>query len=304
MSEHDHKKAIIGFLSTVAAEGKSNREVFDDWVLASLLALDGLPHVLASKDKKSLENFKETEKKVADVMGRYRNADVAAENMGRAFGELMVAAGMGWEDVLGSVFMDFANPNPSTGQFFTPWSVAKMMAEINRPMDLVMERLATAYVKSRTGRMHVVMTDEDHARDFAMRDPQAVYCALLPDEIAAIEPVRVMDPAVGSGVMLLAAASMLPEWVHSTPLVQYYGVDISQTCVNMCRLNLMLHGLNGYGVECALALSNLSMEAIPEPFAEKYKQAIEANASNDLQAVEAIAAEINSWKQATLFPQS
>jgi ribosomal protein L11 methylase PrmA len=48
---------------------------------------------------------------------------------------------------------------------------------------------------------------------------------------------RVLDPAVGSGRMILAAAEIAPQNL-------FFGNDIDLTCVKMCLLNCYLNGLS------------------------------------------------------------
>ena len=61
------------------------------------------------------------------------------------------------------------------------------------------------------------------------------------------EPLRINDPACGSGVMLLAAAAQLPREAVQRGWVRFYGQDIDATCVKMAQVNTMLYGLNGWG---------------------------------------------------------
>ena len=61
--------------------------------------------------------------------------------------------------------------------------------------------------------------------------------------------VTVCDPAVGSGVMLLAFAKVvhaeLGRW--GTGKLRLYGTDIDQRCVLMCRIQLRMNGLDAVG---------------------------------------------------------
>lgn len=61
--------------------------------------------------------------------------------------------------------------------------------------------------------------------------------------------VTVCDPAVGSGVMLLAYAKVvndvLGRW--GTSMLRLYGSDIDQRCVWMCRIQLRINGLDAFG---------------------------------------------------------
>ena len=69
---------------------------------------------------------------------------------------------------------------------------------------------------------------------------------VIPLAAPEYDPITVMDPCCGSGVMFLAAASVVPQWMVQMGLIQFYGADIDMTCVKMARLNCMLYGMNGY----------------------------------------------------------
>jgi type I restriction-modification system DNA methylase subunit len=62
-------------------------------------------------------------------------------------------------------------------------------------------------------------------------------------------PIRILDPACGSGRMLLAGAKNFGR------REEYYGIDIDPTCVKMTAMNLFLNGLFDAEVMCADALS-------------------------------------------------
>lgn len=72
--------------------------------------------------------------------------------------------------------------------------------------------------------------------------------AVIPDGEEK-QVLRILDPACGSGRMLLAA--------HHTigPGHEYYGIDIDLVCVKMAAINLFLHGMWNSEVMCANALS-------------------------------------------------
>jgi type I restriction-modification system DNA methylase subunit len=70
--------------------------------------------------------------------------------------------------------------------------------------------------------------------------------------------LRILDPACGSGRMLLAAQKCNGQQ-H-----EYYGIDIDHTCIKMTALNLFLSGLFHSEALCADAL-------IPEDFRVSYK---------------------------------
>ena len=66
--------------------------------------------------------------------------------------------------------------------------------------------------------------------------------------------VSVCDPAVGSGVLLLAYAKTVNDvfgrW--GTDRLRLYGQDIDPRCVAMCRIQLRMNGLDGVGRIAAL----------------------------------------------------
>lgn len=61
--------------------------------------------------------------------------------------------------------------------------------------------------------------------------------------------VRVCDPAVGSGVMLLAFAKVVNDELGRPGVnkLRLYGTDIDQRCVLMCRIQLRMNGLDSFG---------------------------------------------------------
>jgi hypothetical protein len=74
------------------------------------------------------------------------------------------------------------------------------------------------------------------------------------------EPILMEEPCIGSGIMVLAAASQYPEWAVKLNLVRFYGQDIDPICVRMAKINCHLYGLNGYALRLAEAV-NVAAEA-------------------------------------------
>jgi type I restriction-modification system DNA methylase subunit len=73
-----------------------------------------------------------------------------------------------------------------------------------------------------------------------------------------IESIRILDPACGSGRMLLASHRI------NGPGNEYYGIDIDRTCVKMTALNLFLNGVWNSEVMCANSLA-------PDDFVISYR---------------------------------
>ena len=76
--------------------------------------------------------------------------------------------------------------------------------------------------------------------------------------------VTVMDPAVGSGVMLLAFAKVVHDELGRPGVnkLRLYGMDIDERCVLMCRIQLRMNGLDSFG-RMACLLGNMSANATP-----------------------------------------
>lgn len=70
-------------------------------------------------------------------------------------------------------------------------------------------------------------------------------------------PLRIIDPACGSGRMLLASQKC------NGSTHEYYGIDIDHTCVKMTALNMFLSGMFRSEALCANAL-------VPEDFKVSY----------------------------------
>ena len=148
--------------------------------------------------------------------------------------------------------MEFGHPSKWGGQYFTPFSLAKMMAAtttLDLP-QLVHQRIKTACQGD-------PLAESLLLTGFMLKGEDAegwYFNKLIPAIAHKVEPVTVHDPACGSGVMFLAAASEIPRWMLDWGFVRFSGQDIDQTCVQMAKVNMMLYGLNGYSLKCAVAV--------------------------------------------------
>jgi type I restriction-modification system DNA methylase subunit len=295
-----HSKKVIKFLTRVTASGRDQHQVFEDWLDMVEASLEALPrHAQAASEGKPLEDTPEVQKLWASLRARYHSPSYF-NDFAQAFSALLDSTD-DWKDTLGDVYMEFAYANSHMGQYFTPWHIAEAMACISMG-DVerqVHDRIKAALPKCPEAQAMVLagaLLDGERAEAW-------LYQHILPLVAPFVEPVTVLDPCVGSGVMLLAAAKMTPRWALDWSLVQFYGQDLDQTCVQMARCNCMLYGLNGYRIRCALSASKLELEALPEPHHTAYLEAQTAQASGNPERVEAIAIEIRSgtYVQASIF---
>lgn len=108
-------------LEAMRSHGHGPARVFEDWVALCFYALQ-------RDDESYLE-----------IMGRYDNAIRIdgmrpADRFAAAFACLVQAMEASNSELLGDLFMEYAS-DKYTGQFFTPWSVSSMMAELVTPAE-------------------------------------------------------------------------------------------------------------------------------------------------------------------------
>jgi len=296
-----HAADIIKRLERIAASGHSPSQVFDDWLDLVQAALEALPaHLRSARQGLPLTDTPETQALWARLRSRYPQPG-CWEEFSAAFGILLDSL-FTWQDTLGTVYMDFGMPNKHSGQFFTPYAIAEAMAEMSMQgvEAHIHERIKAAIARDPLAQ---ALTLAGLTCQTAQEAEAWFFGRVLPAALPHVEPVTVCDCCCGSGVMLLAAASRCPRWVLDYGLVQFYGQDIDHTCVRMAKINLMLYGLNGYHLKCALELTPAEIQALPEPFAGAYSQAQAAQSAGDVQQVERIAIDLRSGRyvQAGLF---
>lgn len=294
--------------------GNNMSRIFEDWLQLAESELDNLPAHLesAAKTGKLSEGSPDTQALWQRLRGVYAKPQCWDE-FTQAFAILLAQSDRFWlrdpapssygYDLVGRVYSEFSY-KPGSGQYFTPWNVAEMMARMTTGdgADIeseVMRRLNAA------GRA-VLADDSDPRQPLMMAtmltglmldaseasdDERAQWATqrLLPLVLHRYDPVRISDPSCGSGIMLLASAFSTPAWIVQSGLVQYYGMDIDATCVRMARVNVMLYGLNGAYVKSALALSGQELAALPPSYAAAYEAAQEADAAGDAETVQALA---------------
>lgn len=297
----DHVQKIVGIL-----ERMHNRygpwEVFRKFLDLCHLCLDELPDNLDRALQKQPMIETDAYRKLADGL---HERDIEA--FAQCFGILLQASADSdgaptYWDIIGSVYMTIGQGNKWAGQYFTPQNVADCMAqmtmhdsnieaEFKRRLvdacadDPILKCLGlTAAICGSSGEM------KSAADDWALT-------RFLPAVMRKIEPFRIADPAVGSGVMLLSAARACPRWLIDIGFVQFFGMDIDATCVSMCRLNMRL-----YGIE-KVKLSDASIEALfqaPPPYDELYESVRAAKENGDTAAVERALEVVNIARQGTL----
>lgn len=118
--ETRHSKQLREELDHIRSKGHHPARVFEDWVALMFWALQ-------HNDDRYLE-----------IMGRYDNTGAMgqrpADHFQRSFAELVLHMDKTGEEILGSLFMEYAS-DKYKGQFFTPPEVCELMAMLVVPEE-------------------------------------------------------------------------------------------------------------------------------------------------------------------------
>lgn len=124
LSRMDEKKEIINRINKIAGK-YSPYEVFADWVRCSALAISNAVTALHG------EIWNEREKMYMDTAGRYTKEE--AKIFAEMLGLLALALEKNMEDVLGKIYMASGMGNKASGQFFTPYHLSELCAQLALP---------------------------------------------------------------------------------------------------------------------------------------------------------------------------
>ena len=219
--------------------------VWDDFLEMVTIALQSLPdHVKSVMDNGRLaEDSPEVQQKFADWTEKYKKKGM--ERFSEGFAILQNSAAEGYGDVLGATYELMSMANKWAGQYFTPLPICAMMAKMNDPMPEVHQRLKVAltHPDNVAGQALLMASiclqgEEDSAivQDYFLQK-------VLPAAMPYYEPVTVCDPALGSGRMLIAMAAECDRWAVENGLIEFFGQDIDERCVQMAKINFVLHGM-------------------------------------------------------------
>jgi hypothetical protein len=292
-------RPIIQLLEKNEVAGLRPQTVFEDWLAIVEATLKMLPrHTLnVIHHGRPAEDDPDTAALWARLRERYPRREFF-ERFKVAFHLLLDGTGLGYYDAIGSIYMQYGYPSKGVAQYFTPWNIALLMAQMvvgDSSVAEVHKRLLAAIRQSPLAEAALIASlvlvypdpqprqvvqlplfpessPRAPAKDWPS-DGQKVREAfewfighVLPAAWPHYQPLRINEPTVGSGVMLLAAASCFEPWMVHLNLVQFSGQDIDPVCVQMARINLMLYGLNGYGLKLMLATQGLDPEVPPEAY--------------------------------------
>jgi type I restriction-modification system DNA methylase subunit len=250
-------KEIKKLLEQNTAIGRRLHEVFDDFIELAEAALRMEPHHLLSQTLHGCLAAEPDD--VAELWTKkraiYSRTDAGSkpyfDRFTLALAILKKTAKEEWRDTIGDLYMEVGS-NAWNGQFFTPFPLAQMMAQMTctEVPALVYERIREA-IAATDGAAALIAAHNLDAT--AAGDDEWVWHELMPLIWPQFTPVSIYDPAVGSAVTLVAAASALPKYMSEWGLVEFKGQDIDATCCLLASINMMLYGLNGHALRCKLA---------------------------------------------------
>lgn len=265
--------AIVRHIEANCHSGRKVWDVYEDFCDIALATLEAMPRHVASAAAtgKPAEDTPEAQELWARLRTTYNAGDFG--HFRDAFRAMIDAANeRAWNmpdndsntwDIVGSAYMQLNVSSNHSGQYFTRWSIAKMSANMTL-IGIEQEcraRVAAAINAGPWGAMGLADGDS-----LTQPGKEQIMLMALADAYRYLKPVAVNDPACGSGIMLLAAASCCPRWAIDYAVVRFFGQDIDRTCVKMAQINMMLYGLNGYGLKLnAAALEMRTTVSAPPP---------------------------------------
>lgn len=171
-----------------------------------------------------------------------------------------------YNDVLGTVYQELGAANQSgMAQYFTPWGLAQMIAEINLGNGAILRDVTSRMLEAieRWGgaepyTMMGMVLDLDHPETVKF-----VFEQNFNQTWPHYDPVIVYEPCIGSAVMMIAGMGLCERWMIDGRYIEWYGIDLDPVCVAMARLQMIgLYGANAYGMLCSLPFM-LAEEDLP-----------------------------------------
>jgi hypothetical protein len=286
-AQRNFPKEIIRCLEAVA--GLSHRrpiEVYTDWVFITEATLQALPDQIRAAG--ATGRFAADPPEVADTFARVRShydpkylgddrARRVWDNFVQAFALLIEATapglwgepnslgitGISGPDVLGYIFQTWASPPSGKkwhGQVLSPWPVARLMSELILGLDG--ERQIHDRLKQALCHPDNILGQAVLLAGLTLSDdqPEAAwnyfFDRMLPAALPFYtQPLVVNDPAVGTGILLIAGASVLPAYACHYGLVQFSGQDLDPVMACTTSINLMVYGLNNYSLKLEVAVA-------------------------------------------------
>ena len=122
----DYKKEIIKILTSFEG-GWSPYDLFCDWIKMLALSISNTTDIIQGK------LWQEREKDYLNTIKKY---DAVKDRFVEMSGYLTLALDQEITDVLGQIYMEAGLGNKYTGQFFTPFHLSLLTAQLNMPQEI------------------------------------------------------------------------------------------------------------------------------------------------------------------------
>jgi type I restriction-modification system DNA methylase subunit len=129
---------------------------------------------------------------------------------------------------------------------YTEQGKARLVAELFAYMSHLMDRLVRSGADSDIlGKLYEEEISKGKGGLYFTPYPVGQMMAMMTGIVDETEPKRILDPACGSGRLLIAARNTSKVSTHT-----FFGMDINPSCVKMAAINLFLHGMKGEVLWC------------------------------------------------------
>lgn len=264
-----------------AITGWRFREIFSDWTEVALYTLEqqirhdyarAIWGTIAQDPPGITEFFRRMQSKYAGYRGEGKDSrwpDVSssfAEALAHLYSAFLDDGD--YQDILGPLFMEYANPDPGLGQFYTPECVSDLIDRLigasNRREQEAVDPGYVAFVGTTTGlqqlvreaMLQAIRADTACAADFDAAVArgltgdtldQVVLAEILPRcMLGHYQPPHLYEPCVGAGVMVLSAVKGMPRWMRVGTFFTITAIDLSPLAYRMAKLQILLTGVGGY----------------------------------------------------------
>lgn len=252
---------IIKLLLSLSDYGYQPYQVFRDWVTYGRGRMRTIPldlcHIARTGSiivrlEDLPEDLREQERLLRSTYAHH--LEKAISRFQAALDILLEAADLVVYDWAGAVW-ERLELGGRGGQFFTPWQLAMAMAEVQHLAEDVVKNLIAALNHPQNLYGSIALLMWRVAEGLPEQAQQAYFLKhVVPAALPFIEPIRLCDPACGSGRLLLAAAAHVPHWANLGGIVTYSGMDNDSLCVAMAQFMADVYGLNTIGAETIVAL--------------------------------------------------
>jgi hypothetical protein len=265
--KRDVSNFIVRKLEKVTSmTGHRSNNIFEDWIRIVLATQMVMPlQLLYARTHNGAkipfeEEPPETQQMWKESMRRYRKEDwpKVYEVFAECWAEMWMDSQDTHNDYLGRVYEELGASNKWFGQFFTPYAVGVLMTQINlgfgaeQLIGWVTERMAAALEAAGYGDtyrlmgMQIGLEYPATTRDLFER--HMVECW------PHYNPVRILEPCSGAGILMLTALQEVPQWITDTSLAFYFAVDKDPICAMMTAIQMTLYGANGYNMLCSIPI--------------------------------------------------